>query len=461
MFKINLSQMAACVEESRVAWLDADKGPPEPTHYAELIAALEVARMKLPPLYRTAAAEPFLAAIKDLGAAKFAQVLSRDPKRESTAGLMIDIAQAILQNGEGYQATPLDAFQEVISDLYDGFLSAEDRRGVKPPDYEVIAPLVKWGTPDAGPYTWTVDATTSFGLRVGVVNLPPANARHGLCAWAALGHECGGHDILHADRGLLRELMNRLQAALLKSKHSMHLTDYWSSRMDETAADVLGVLNMGPAAAIGVIAYFRGIDAALGYGPKLSSDGPADDPHPADIVRGYVTAETVRLLQFSSAGLWADAIIKETDKDAGKIMLAGTHVTALQAKQSAKVVAQTIAATKLDALDGHSFSEIQNWRDDDEVLVAELMPTLSTAASLPANRIGGTYAAHVVSAAVMAALENAAPIPKIFERMIEVLKQMHDANPSWGPLYVVHPGDIARDFVIGFRPPAKVARKGK
>ena len=129
MFKINLSQMAACVEEARLAWLDTDKGPPEPTHYAELIAALEVARMKLPPLYRTAAAEPFLSTLKDLGAAKFAQVLHKDPKRESTAGLMIDIAQAILQNGAGYQATPLDAFQEVISDLYDGFLSAEDRRG--------------------------------------------------------------------------------------------------------------------------------------------------------------------------------------------------------------------------------------------------------------------------------------------------------------------------------------------
>jgi hypothetical protein len=78
-----------------------------PTHYAELIAALEVARMKLPPLYRTAAAEPFLTPIKDLGAAKLAQVLSKDPQRESTVGLMIDIAQAIVQNGEGYHATPL------------------------------------------------------------------------------------------------------------------------------------------------------------------------------------------------------------------------------------------------------------------------------------------------------------------------------------------------------------------
>ena len=39
-----------------------------------------------------------------------------------------------------------DGFQEVISDLYDGFLSAEDRRGVKEPDFETIPPLVKPGS---------------------------------------------------------------------------------------------------------------------------------------------------------------------------------------------------------------------------------------------------------------------------------------------------------------------------
>src|SRR6266853_2207947 len=75
-----------------------------------------------------------------------------------------------------------------------------------------------------------------------------------------------------------------------------------------------------------------------------------------DLVRAYVSAEVVRLLLFSSAGMWADAIVKETDKDAGKIVLAGNHVTAAQAKKSAAVVARTIAATALDALDGHAFS---------------------------------------------------------------------------------------------------------
>jgi hypothetical protein len=61
------------------------------------------------------------------------------------------------------------------------------------------------------------------------------------------------------------------------------------------------------------------------------------------------------------------------------------------------------------------------------------------------------YAAHVASAAVVLALGGVAPIPHLFARMLAVMEAMHDANPSWGPLYVVHPGDIARDLVIGAR----------
>jgi hypothetical protein len=42
-----------------VKWLDADTGPAEPTVYADLIMRLEAAGHKLPPLYRTNAADPF------------------------------------------------------------------------------------------------------------------------------------------------------------------------------------------------------------------------------------------------------------------------------------------------------------------------------------------------------------------------------------------------------------------
>ena len=451
MTRINPSHLAACVEDSRLAWLDSDTGPEEPTVYADLVARLEAARGKLPPVYRVNAADPFIAAVKELGADGFASVLQKDSARDGAAGLLLDVAQAILQNGEGYAQRATDGFQEVISDLYDGFLSAEDRRGVKEPDYETIPPLVKWGSPTAGPYTWPVDATSSFGMDVGIVNLPPANARRGICAWAALGHETGGHDILHADQGLLKELSDKVAAALVAAKLGGDLADYWSERIDETASDVLGILNLGPAAAVGVLAYFRGINAALGWGPVLSSEGGTDDVHPADIVRGWLGAETVRLLKFTQAGAWANALVKETDRDAAKVVLGGIHVTTARAKSSATIVAKTIVAGKLTALDGHAFDEIQNWSDRDEVLVAKLTDPLTMAVDLPARYAGGTYAAHVVAAAVMSALHTPQAIPVIFDRMLGLLKVMHDANPSWGPLYVVHPGNVARDFVVGTR----------
>jgi hypothetical protein len=455
--RIDLSRLPACVEDARRAWLDEDPGPAEPADYADLLRRLASARAKLPPLYRTTAADPFIAALEDLGAGRFAEMLAADPQRERSAGLMLDIAQAILQNGEGYEARATDAFQEIISDLYDGFLSAKDRRGVKEPDYEKIAPLVKWGNPESGPYTWPIDATRSFGVDVAIVSLPPANARGGLCAYAALGHEVGGHDILHADDGLLRELARRVRAALVAAKLPADLAGYWSSRIDETASDVLGVLNLGPAAAVGLIAYFRGIRAAFGDGPELANDGAAGDPHPADIVRGWLAAETVRLLEFATASTWADAIAKETDKDAGRIRLAGRTVTMARAKKSAAIVARTIAADRLAALDGHALAEIQNWRDGDEAVAAKLARSLATRGSLPPAYAGGTYAAHVVAAAVMAALGKGAAIPAIFGRMLDVLKVMHDANPSWGPLFVAHPGDIAREFAFARRGAASEA----
>ena len=66
--------------------------------------------------------------LDQLGEAGFRRVLADDPERVGAAGLLLDVAQAVLQHGEGYQGRATAAFQEVVSDLYEGFLSAEDRR---------------------------------------------------------------------------------------------------------------------------------------------------------------------------------------------------------------------------------------------------------------------------------------------------------------------------------------------
>jgi hypothetical protein len=245
---------------------------------------------------------------------------------------MLDIAHVILQNGERVNETATDSFQEVCSDLYDGFLSAEDRKGVEPPDKGVISPLVKWGRPNDGPYTFPVVATSIFGCEAAVVNLPPSHARSGLLAWATLGHETAGHDILHADTGLHVELGDAVRTALEDQGLGGELPQYWSSRIDETASDVCGILNMGPAAGIGLIGYFRGVRAAFGAGPRLSNIG-GDGPHPADILRGYLAAHTVRLLSFGEANDWAQIIETETNKDLSSVILEDNRINSEQAKK--------------------------------------------------------------------------------------------------------------------------------
>ncbi|MDI1349832.1 hypothetical protein [Aquabacterium sp.] len=448
---IKLPGLAATIDDALQASDSRDTGPAEPLNFSDLLQRLTAVHGTFPPVYEQHFVSPFIATLQGLGEAKFKQILLQDPNRESAAGLMLDIAQAVLQHGEGYLKPSTRAFQEFISDLYDGFLSAADRRGVKEPDQGVVPPLAKWGNPDFGPYTWPVDATASFKVQAGVVNMPPANATGGLVSWAALGHETAGHDILHADTGLQDELAQALRTSLAPLGHG--LADYWSERIDETASDVMGILNLGPAAGIGLIAYFRALSLAFGGSGKLRSVGPFNDPHPADIVRGYLAAEVVALLKFKGAAAWAKTIAAETDKDRGPIALAGEAISPTLARKSAKVVAATLVKYKAVALENHALGEIQNWADSDEALLQGARLAMRAGTPLPPTPAGITlYAAHLVSAAVIEAL-TVAPgagktVPELQARLVQDLNVLHDQNPSWGPLFVVHPGDLRRDFFV-------------
>ncbi|WNC16932.1 hypothetical protein [Brevibacillus brevis] len=434
--------LPACMEDVVVAALDDNNGPQDPTEFRSLYGRLQDVAETLPPLYREHVYYPFLQSLDKLSESGFNEMLRRDPDREREAGLFCDIAQAILQNGEAYEREATDAFQEVVSDLYDGFLSEEDRKGIKPPDESLIAPLVKWGRPQFGPYTWTAEAASHFGVRTGIVNLPPANARQGLLAWSALGHETAGHDILHADTGLLGELQHAVFDALSTELHSRSLAEYWSLRIDETASDVLGILNNGPAAGIGLIGYFRGLNKAYTGKAKLRNAGPASDPHPADILRGYLAAETVRLLQFDNAAEWADALLEETSRDLEGITIGRAALDAETAKKSAVIVARTIAEARLLSLEGHALGQIQNWDNHDERIVRDIQSHFADSSAVHDCVVSGMYAAHVVAAAVTSAIAGEIEVQSAFRGMVTLLKSMHDANPSWGPLYVRHRGDL-------------------
>jgi hypothetical protein len=428
-----------------------DKGPADPSSLAILKKKLLAAKDKLPPVYQKAVYEPFLAMINQLTETDYKKVT--DPN-SNTGFIILDIAQAIIQNSEGYEADATDAFEEVVSDLYDGFLSAEDRHNIKLPDYEILPPLVKWGNPDAGPYTLPSDTTAIFNVNCAIVNLPPSHAHGAMMGWGCLGHETAGHDILHADDGLLDEMAKAVKTAIKADKQiksaSMRstLASYWSARIDETASDLMGVLNLGPAAAAVIIPYFRGMLGAFGMPQKLRSTGDKDDVHPADILRVMLGASAVRLLSFKDKNDWADTILSEGLKDMTNIVLnTSSKIDQASAQRSADIVAKVVMQTEFAALKDHALQEIQDWADKDEQIVADLRKVVKN--YKPTSKISNdAYATHVLAAAIYEGLLVKQDIAPLFKNLIKILKQMHNNNPSWGPLYILNPGDLKRDFIM-------------
>ncbi len=444
---LSFAGLDAAIEEARRVATRRGDGPRDPASYAELCSRLKRASARLPSAERRAVAEPLLRTLDRLGASGYARLLAADPDRVGAAGLVLDVAQAVLQRGEGYESRATAAFQEVVSDLYEGFLSAEDRRGVKPPDHGAVPPLVRWGSAAVGPYTWPATATAALDVEAAIVSLPWPNAKGGLLAWPALAHETAGHDVLAADDGLRDELARVVKREVVAERMAPELASYWADRIDEAAADVLGVLNMGPAAAVGLVGFVRAMRGAGGGTATLSGSGAADGSHPADVARAYLVAETVRLLSFRGAARWADRIAAEADRDAGKIRLGGLAVTAGVAKASAAVVARAVVKTRLSALEGHALGEIQDWRDRDEKVVAELRSEIRAGAEGPgrmrASLATGAYAAHAVAAAVYEALAGTTPPQVAMERMVDLLARMSSrrgdpkpaprAQPAGGP----------------------------
>ncbi|MDP1835723.1 MAG: hypothetical protein Q8K75_07315 [Chlamydiales bacterium] len=442
----DISNINNCIKDVRQADLAAPSVPTfdSYTHdYRTLLSDLERAASTLPQVYQQTASTPLIRFLKNLGETKFYQIFNRQPTDQNSATLaqiIPDAALAILTH-QNFQAVGVNAFQEIISDLYDSFLSEEVRAGtqsgrpIEPPRYGVIPPLVKFGSAESGPYTWPCDATNEIlGMSCAVVSLPPAQIVGGLLAWTSLGHETGGHDVIHADEGLIDELAQVVYDAVYKSFRSRSLASYWSNCIDETVSDVCGYLNLGPSAGPGLIGYFR----ALGNG-KLRATGSMDDPHPIDLLRGYLAAAVVKNLPFKEAAEWSQAISKETSKDDARLWLVDRFgiphffpVSFANAVASTEVVAKAILQTKLSSLQKHSLQDIQNWTDKDQQIVDRLTTVLKTKGELPSDLRGpGFYASYVVASATQAALQRGANISTIFNEMQTFLTLMHAENATW------------------------------
>ncbi len=368
---------------------------------------------------------------------------------EGDTGAFYDLVGTLAQRARREEPEATAAFEEVVSDLYDGFLSAQDRRGVQVKPDAALPPLVRWGSnPDDGPYTWPVEQLAPFGVRTGVVVLPRPYARGGLAGWATLGHETCGHDVLNGFPDLMPELRRRIARALEAASVNDRLVEHWMRCFEEAASDVMGALNLGPTAALADAAFFLGWNGppnATGFG---TVEDAADD-HPIDLLRIQLGASVVRGMRFAEAEDWAAAVDRQWQDHPEHKHLRFGHVAVpfAEGRASAAVFARTMTATRLRALDGMSLGEIQNWRDADQERAGTLAVRFlgRGAAGEPIHTGASVYAAHVLAGALMAVMSRPTAGPRIFPRFRATLATLNEANPMWTPgAMVKRPGDVVR-----------------
>lgn len=315
------------------------------------------------------------------------------------------------------------AAQRMIINLYQDFIDCEKSQGVQFCEQPPLPPLLSWGN---GPATWTEKHTESIGLKnVAIVNLPIENSQRDILAWTTLAHEVSGHDLLRA-ANLLDELYQNVKDSLRAKGISEDATDYWVNnvgRIDEIASDILGVLNLGPAAAIGLIGYLKGLSPGL----RLRSDGPLEDEHPADVLRGIVVANAVDRLAIENRAQWSSLLYKEVLKDCPKILkLDGKNISDQEAMRSAEIVSHTILNSFLTGLNRKSLRSVRIWNMRDQQAAKEFGACLSGSAIVPEYckpPIGKQYAKHIIAAAAIESLKSKADHPTIFSNMVTLLSE--------------------------------------
>ncbi len=418
----------------------------------------------LPNDYQEALLKPFFDFIISLGEVKFEEIFSKDDKKKLTDEQLYyrkyipEITEALLQrNYEGiYYKTAFDdllAFQAIVSDLYKKIAIKKVGKLVQQP----LSPLVKW-SPSKAPHTFpSINKHLLNKLKVGIVSLPPEHRTGGLLAWGVLGHEVAGHNFLRSIPNLLSDLkatVNKTvqfscKTQMLDELKTKQITSFMEHCTEEIASDVLGTLAMGPISAVCLLGYSRG---ARDSG-KLSKKALVKrTTHLPDILR-VLTCSTIieKCLEISEKTNWIKTINDEVKKDYETkdtvLFLKTTDPTKEIADESefypinidiaiqvANAAAEAIATTKLRSLKT-TLKDIVCWAENpDELLAYTVQRAIQDQTAFPNIHLYEKInACHVVTGAVMAALQPKASTEKCFITMKNYLLKAYLSNTYWVP----------------------------
>jgi hypothetical protein len=426
-------------------------GEPLPEGNA-LKKAVQVGAPLLPPTYATAYTQPLEADLSRL----ISLARRGDPTTIET------LTGAIYQHAPNDpNKSALDRFLAVISNLYWSFLDKDKRAAIGVSVAETLPPLAMFQHDgSAGPFTLPVDDVQQLiGANVGVVSLPATYAPHPVI-WAALAHETGGHDVTHADAGLLAEMGAGIAAAfagmaLDPSISRDQLAQLWSYWIDEASADTYGLLNVGPAFAPNLAAFFAALNVrAIGGQPSLrmesgfSQNDPNQllDAHPTDIVRLHLAIGVIESL----AGLSGDSrssyvqMIEwlattlgkgDTVRVVGNIPTPDNQLQPFQVQvplavmqQAARNVGGYIATARLKALKGHSIQDIETWDDSDEAISQAIRTALAASQSIVS--LGDD--AQLLAGATLALLDHPENYKAVTDSLNAALDKSFQTDPIWG-----------------------------
>ncbi|MCA9462359.1 MAG: hypothetical protein KC590_09525 [Nitrospira sp.] len=457
----------------------------------EALKAITRGKVFLPLAYLQAYVDPLLEHLPTF--------LTRCPDRyyEPLLGAIYNHADTSLQY-------PLRQFSAVLSNFYRSFLDARRRANVDFPSVAQLPPLAVFLSREPeegifsgefGPFSIPVNQIRSlFGGTVGVIVLPSTYAFHPLL-WSVLAHEVGGHDMLHADKTLLPEMEDLAKQCfdsgpgqyLLKSQKLKHgqkelIGQLWSYWIEEAAADVLAVLNVGPSYGFS-LAIFMGLLSRhiteylnrlhIPYQPpsliRLSSGTPkvtdpeavqtgsnpnrADvDHHPVDILRLYVTLGAIEGLNAYSPDLIKQyattleqliEICSEGGGDSigvhGWLPVQGEKWRRIDEeldfgvmRDSARLMGRLIGNTKFQAFNNHSFQDLETWDDHDEETAESIWTILAQNQQEGVRDMGDD--AHLLAGATLAFLEKHGWYKSISNRLGQALENSFDRDAYWGVL---------------------------
>lgn len=432
--------------------------PPPPPFKRPTVPAVQKAiaggAKLLPPAFREGYAAPLLTNLSHVLAALQGDFTTIEA-----------LAGAIYQHAQATGKPELHRFLAVISDLYRSFLSKKRRTQADFPIVETLPPLALFQhAGDNGPFTLPSDDIQQlFSATVGVVSLPATYRDHPVL-WASLAHETGGHDVIHADAGLLPELKAGVRAQLgapttvppnnvIPKQLIGLLWDYW---MDEAASDVYGVLNIGPSFGPNLAVFFATLNAegTKTQVPRLRTQSGFDprdpqkalDPHPTDILRLSLVQGVVESLQGlsqTSRAAYSDdlaALAKILAPDATSVDIAGylllgpgvripvqESVPLADMQKVARQVGAYIATARLEALSNHSIQDIETWDDPDEQTAQQISEGMKNNQSVA----GLGDDAQLLAGVTLALLDRPNLYAQVSQRLEEALDLSFSRDPFW------------------------------